>query len=225
MKRSQEPADQQLLASNVHDELGPLVSLLKLQLQALGDKALPHQPMLQPDLTALQNTADLLANRIRSLVNPTQAGVDARIDPVHTLAHFCASIDRTGKAGITFYQQGVSGPFTGEFAGHLLRMAYELINNALRHSNAKQISVQIVQEGARLSLSVEDDGIGFDWDPTDDSRSGMGLNNIRERSTQFGGVFTIETRPGHGVFINIEFDLAKTPPGGRKTYFLSSTNY
>ena len=210
MKQSRE----QILTRNVHDELGPLVSLLKLQLQALKDKGLQQMPCVKPDLLAAERTADLLASRIRDLTRSTEPGPAVGIDPVRGLADFCNCLNRTGKAGIVFYQQGIKGPFPANFSEEFLRIGGELINNAVKHSGADQISVQVLQAGGRLSLSVEDNGVGFDREMREsvDMESGQGLASVKDRCAQLGGTFTIETLPGKGVFVNVEFNLRESPP-------------
>ena len=66
----------------------------------------------------------------------------------------------------------------------LYRTVIELINNALKHANAENIIVQIVQEPDRLALTVQDDGCGFD---TTTPFTGSGLTNIHNRITIYNG--------------------------------------
>ncbi|MBN2650124.1 MAG: hypothetical protein JXR50_10340, partial [Prolixibacteraceae bacterium] len=87
------------------------------------------------------------------------------------------------------------------------RSAHELVNNALKHSKASQINVQIVQEPDRLSLTVQDNGIGFDPKM---QTVGMGLKNIRDRVSTFNGKMNIYSEPGKGTEINIEFNSNNT---------------
>ena len=86
----------------------------------------------------------------------------------------------------------------------IYRAAHELVNNALKHAAAIQVNVQLVQEPDRLSLTVQDNGQGFDPSITP---AGMGLENIRNRVETHGGKMTIYSEPGNGTEINLEFDL------------------
>ncbi|GHT29403.1 hypothetical protein AGMMS49574_06070 [Bacteroidia bacterium] len=63
-----------------------------------------------------------------------------------------------------------------------IRIAHELINNALKHSGASHILMQIVQEADRLALTVEDNGKGFNSEVI---TAGMGLANVRIRVASF----------------------------------------
>jgi len=80
--------------------------------------------------------------------------------------------------------------------------AYELVNNAFRHSGAKTIDVQLVQDGGSVSLTVQDDGCGFDERAV---KAGGGLGSIRDRVASLDGAMDVTSSPGRGTEINIEF--------------------
>ena len=84
------------------------------------------------------------------------------------------------------------------------RITHELVSNALKHSGAEHILVQIVKEADRISLTVQDNGCGFD--PAAASK-GMGLNNVCTRVEAFGGILAIDANPNLGTEVNVEFEL------------------
>jgi len=86
----------------------------------------------------------------------------------------------------------------------IYRSVHELVNNALKYAEAENINVQIVQQPDRVSLTVQDDGKGFD--PTTPVK-GTGLNNIRTRAESVGGSMNIFSEPGKGTEINVEFKI------------------
>lgn len=84
----------------------------------------------------------------------------------------------------------------------LYRCAYELVNNAIKHSSAGRIDIQLMNEEKQLVLTVSDNGKGFDQEKVSD---GMGLKSIRSRVSQFNGEMNIISQPGAGTEINIAF--------------------
>jgi signal transduction histidine kinase len=80
--------------------------------------------------------------------------------------------------------------------------ACEMVNNALRHAKAKNINVQLIQDEKHVSLTVQDDGCGFD--ERNAITTGIGLKNIRDRITSCNGKIDLVTSPGHGTEITIE---------------------
>jgi signal transduction histidine kinase/Tfp pilus assembly protein PilF len=79
--------------------------------------------------------------------------------------------------------------------------AAELVNNSLRHAKAKTINLQLIEDGKHISLTVQDDGIGFDLKTVS---GGIGLKNIRDRVTSCNGSIDIVTSPGNGCETTIE---------------------
>jgi signal transduction histidine kinase len=84
------------------------------------------------------------------------------------------------------------------------RITYELVNNAMKHSGASHILVQIVRDPARISLTVQDDGCGFNVQET---AEGMGLSNIRTHIASYNGLIDIGSAAGEGTEINVEFQI------------------
>ena len=85
----------------------------------------------------------------------------------------------------------------------LYRVVCELINNALKHAQAKTLAVDMRIERERITVNVADDGIGFDTEAESD---GMGMSNIASRISSIRGELRIDSRPGGGgtrVFIRI----------------------
>jgi len=82
-------------------------------------------------------------------------------------------------------------------------MIQELLNNVLKHADAKRILLQMVRDGNRLSITVEDDGNGFDTEKSD-KKNGAGLANIKARVEYLGGTVDIHSNPGEGTSVHIE---------------------
>jgi signal transduction histidine kinase len=87
----------------------------------------------------------------------------------------------------------------------LYRITQELVTNALKHAHAKQIDIQIFTEKDRICIQVIDNGIGFDPERLDSSKTGKGLQNIQDRVIAFNGKLEILSHPGKGTESLIEF--------------------
>ena len=79
----------------------------------------------------------------------------------------------------------------------LYRVAQEALNNVIKHARAHRVAVQLVEGGAGVLLSVEDDGIGFE--PQAEHPGHMGLHTMRERIEELGGTLSIDSLPGGGT--------------------------
>ena len=81
----------------------------------------------------------------------------------------------------------------------LYRIGQEALNNVAKHSQARNVAILIDRRSDRVSLIVEDDGIGFDTAARLGSRQRFGLVGMRERATLLGGTLDVESSPGNGT--------------------------
>ncbi len=91
----------------------------------------------------------------------------------------------------------------------LFRVVQEGLANALRHSQSERIRIAVEQGGDTVSVEIEDFGVGFDPHLVDRNR--FGLEGLRERARLFGGEAAIESAPGRGTRIRVEFPVVEAP--------------
>lgn len=91
-----------------------------------------------------------------------------------------------------------------EMSEALYRIIQEALNNVLKHSNARNVVIALNHIDGCLTLSIKDNGIGFD--PYTGGR-GFGLNHMTERAHALGGCFTLHTTPGEGTTVYIQVPL------------------
>ena len=86
----------------------------------------------------------------------------------------------------------------------LYRIAQEALNNVIKHARASHVHIELKNQAGQYSLMIQDDGIGFD--PVFAAQGGgLGLHNIRDRTKEIGGKFMLETSPGQGTIVKIQF--------------------
>lgn len=89
-------------------------------------------------------------------------------------------------------------------AGGLLMILQEAVGNAIRHGRAKRVTVNVAFGDGRLTLTVADDGCGFD---TVEHARGLGLGSMDERAKALGGSFRIESSPNAGAKVTVEIPI------------------
>jgi two-component system, NarL family, sensor kinase len=87
----------------------------------------------------------------------------------------------------------------------IYRVIQELLNNISKHARAKTVFLNFTKHDDFLNIIVEDDGCGFD----NDDKKGIGLNNITERLSAVGAVFTIESIVGKGTIATIDIPISQ----------------
>lgn len=123
------------------------------------------------------------------------------------LEDFCTQVAPAGKPEISLQFFGDDIRYSKELELTMYRVIQELVNNAMKHSEATRINVQVFSETHRLSAQVSDNGKGFDSTVADKERKGKGLENIRDRIIALNGRFDIWSRPGQGTEANIEIEI------------------
>lgn len=101
---------------------------------------------------------------------------------------------------VTFHFYGKDTNIDERKKYSLFCIAGELINNASRHSGATHIDLQLIENDELVSITVQDDGCGFDIESTTE---GFGLKNIRSRIEPFNGTLTLDSKPEEGTEVTV----------------------
>ncbi len=91
-----------------------------------------------------------------------------------------------------------------EIEGQLLRIAQEALSNAVKHSQAGRVTLDLGAADGLVRLTVSDDGRGFDPDEPGIRGKRLGITSMEERAVELGGELTIESAPGRGTTIRLE---------------------
>ena len=92
----------------------------------------------------------------------------------------------------------------------LYRIIQETVTNVVKHADASEVIVQLEREGSLLTITIEDNGKGFD--PEGVGEKGIGLKNLAYRIQLLNGSYEINSSPGKGTSVYIYIDASKIPP-------------
>lgn len=127
------------------------------------------------------------------------------LDPA--LKDFCNDINQTGILNVTYQSIGLEKTKIDQtVAITIYRIVQELINNTLKHASAKQAIVQVTKSDHLLTVTVEDDGKGFDTTAISNT-SGSGWINIKHRVDFLKGNIDLHAEPGKGTSVLIELTI------------------
>jgi len=193
------------LAKEMHDGVGPLLSTIKMNIQKIESDIVELSPPIKEDFSAAYSLIDTVADEIRYISHHLLPKVIEDFGLSAGLESLCKRLDNTSKLEVYFYSSHPEERFDQMIELGLYRSGQELINNAVKHSDAKRIEVQLIKHADSLVLSIEDDGKGFDWKML--PGSGIGLANVETRVASLGGTCSIDTRIGQGVNVVMEIPL------------------
>lgn len=205
--------ERRAIARELHDEVGQLLTGLKLQLEAAqrsaGDTQLRHE------IEEARTTATNLLEHVRTLTQQYRPRVldDLGLQP----ALEWHARQFTKQTGIDVALDVSLPPerLPGELETVAYRIVQEALTNAARHAQAKLVSVTVTTGDKLLFVEIADRGVGFDLTSVLARTDSLGLAGLRERVNLAGGRLEIYSRPGEGTRIQAEFPLpaeGTTPP-------------
>lgn len=194
-----ETTERSRLARDLHDGLGGMLSVVKLNLNEMKN----HTVLDVADIERFNNALKLLDQSIgelRRVAHHMMPESLMRYGLKVSLEDYCRAI-----SSAHFYYFGAEERLDERLKVVLYRCAYELINNAVKHAEATVVNVQLIIDHGLISLTIHDDGIGFDPEKVS---SGSGLDNIRTRVSTYNGNMTIHSLPGKGTEVSVEIENA-----------------
>lgn len=194
-----EDRERERIAKELHDNLGALLSTIKLQAGTLNHlETIDEIHMMTNDINGLvDNTIIELRAIIRNII-PSNMSKDGWIGEIQKMTQ---KIQRTGSLNIQFTST-VERRYRPDVEINLYRVLQELLNNVMKHSKASTVKISILDNKENLYIRFEDDGIGFD---IDDQNYGMGRKSIESRINLYNGKLQVKSERYLGTMYDIIF--------------------
>lgn len=186
--------ERQKLALDLHDDLGGSLSVLNRELDDFNERN-AHI------LTKSVNLTKKIVADLRTISHHLMPSLFEEKGLVKVVQESIEMANRQSKVYFVFVYNGEERRLPLETEINIYRIIKELINNVLKHSEAKQSVVQLIFFDEFLYVSIEDDGKGFDF--STQQSWGIGLNNINLRSQYLKAKLTTESSPS-GTLISLE---------------------
>jgi signal transduction histidine kinase len=199
-----ETSERTRISRELHDGLGGLLSGTKLILNNMKGNVV----LTESNVSHFDHALLLLDTSITEL---RRVAYNMMPENLHhfglkrAMEEFCNGLN-SAATSVRFSFFGADARFEQNSEVIIFRIAQELLNNALKHASASEINIQLVQEDARISLTVQDNGKGFDISGVDVNKS-SGLRNIRSRVDSLGGQFSVDSQPGQGSEMTVEINI------------------
>jgi two-component system, NarL family, sensor kinase len=196
-------SERRKLAADLHDSIGGMLSTIRVGISTMA-RALPDPQSVDQTKQMLDDTITSVRRISRDLMPSTLE----KFGLTHALTELCERFQATSKITIEFIQEGENLFLDKTRELMIFRIVQELLNNAIKHSQAQEITVKI-NAGPRLTVVVEDNGVGYDPDvfrkDAQKSGRGLGLFNIENRARLLGAKleFVKDVSPGSRTVITL----------------------
>jgi signal transduction histidine kinase/Tfp pilus assembly protein PilF len=190
-------AERLRIAKDLHDGLGALLSTVKFHFASVQKEI-----QVLSNLKLYQKANDLLDNacsEVRRIAHNMMPDALAKLGLIQALEDLVEALRLEGYK-VTMETINMDRQLPEEVELMVYRIIQELINNISKHAQANTIMVQLSIHDQQLTISVEDDGCGFDVNHNTD---GIGLKNLRSRVAYLGGVLEIDSTAKIGTTTNV----------------------
>jgi signal transduction histidine kinase len=201
------------IAREVHDELGQILTALRMDLSLAIIRHAGHVPDLLDALNGMKIQVDRAIQGVRNVATSLRpAALDMGL--VTALEWLCLEFTKHGAVACALHGFDEGIQIDDSRAVVIFRIVQEALTNIRKYAQASQVDVTLEQREAELSVEVRDNGLGFD--PVAVAQRGtLGLLGMRERVIALGGRVEVVSTPGQGAMIDLliplEPEVAKGP--------------
>ena len=194
----------QLIAYEIHDGIAQYISAAIMQLEASKANPTPGRDIVNdPHVTEALRLLREASQETRHLISglrPPDLDELGIIDSLETLIQDA----RLEIKDVTFQHSIGNNRLPPQLEVVLFRISQESLNNIRQHARAQHIHVELnKREDGDISLLIRDDGCGFDLKSS--TKDHFGLEGIRQRARYYGGTADIQSEPGAGTTIHVQF--------------------
>jgi PAS domain S-box-containing protein len=193
------------IARELHDDVNQRLAMLAVELESLQAirPDLPSEVRLR--LQDLRKQTTELSTDVQALSHDLHTSKLEYLGVVAAMKSWCKEFGERQKLDVSF-KENVSKALPPELGLPLFRVLQESVHNAAKHSGAREISVQMIQDWDEIQLIVRDSGRGFDTEVAKNGQ-GLGLISMQERVRLVNGTLVIQSKPMGGTTVYVHVPL------------------
>lgn len=193
--------ERRALSRELHDEVGQSLSAVLVELRNLSlGLATRSAEQARSQVDIIKGLVESTVRVIRNMSLLLRPSMLDDLGLVPALRWQAREVSKRTAMEVSVADENVPDDLPDEFKTCVYRVVQEALHNCSRHSQATSVRIRVEQTPKALSLSIQDDGCGFDVTRT----KGLGLLGMEERVSRLGGKYEIHSAPGKGTKLDIE---------------------
>ncbi|MCS7202666.1 MAG: sensor histidine kinase [Dictyoglomus sp.] len=205
MKAQEE--ERKKIARELHDEIGQALTAIKINLELLRRKI---DPKLVNYIDDSINLIDKTIEQVRNLSLNLRPSLLDDLGLLSSLKWYIEREKKRNNLNIEYVFNFQQEKINKDLSINIFRIIQEGLTNIIKHAQARNIFLEIKEEGENILITIKDDGIGFDveniWEKIKEGRA-LGILGIKERVELFNGNMEIKSKKGEGTEIKITLSL------------------
>ena len=194
------------LAREIHDELGSLLTGLKIDLSWLDKRTSREQELILAKIKSMYELIDEAIQTVKRISTELRPGVLDDLGLSAAIEWAGQEFEKRTEIKLEFASRPKDIILDGDRSTAIFRIFQEALTNIVRHANATKVRISLRQDGDRVILRIRDNGKGIDKKQLSDPKA-FGLIGMRERAMSKGGDVKISGTPGGGTTIIVSIPL------------------
>lgn len=200
-----EEKERKRIASDLHDGIGQMMSAVKMNLSSLAYKLTSLTPQEAALLEKTMALTDESCKEVRTVSHNMMPNALLKSGLSSAIKTFVDKIDHK-KLKVNLHSEGLDNRLPDTVEIVLYRVIQETVNNVIKHAKANQLDIAIIKDVDGLSCTIEDNGIGFNFNDKN-LTEGIGLKNIQARITYLQGTVEWDAIPNKGTLVSIHIPM------------------
>ena len=192
-----------MIAQEIHDELGQVLTALKIQVSLLANKLNQDQELLKQKINSLSAMIDSSVESVQKISAKLRPGILDELGLIAAIEWQAEEFEKLTNLKCSIILPKEELILEKDKSTAIFRIFQEALTNIIRHSQATRVQVSLMNFKSNISLEIKDDGRGITQDQIKDFKS-LGIHGMEERALVFGGQVTIEGIAGKGTTVKVE---------------------
>ena len=191
------------IAREIHDELGQQLTVIKMDVSWIRKRTDVTNSAMLDKIKQLTQMLDETVNTVRKISSRLRPSLLDDLGLVAAMEWYLNDFKQRAGIDIIFNLPKYELELTDSINTCLFRILQESLTNVARHAGAKLVTVTLKEDVERITLTIKDDGKGYDADNSSGKRT-LGITGMKERTAMIGGKYIINGNPGEGTIVSIE---------------------
>lgn len=196
------------ISREIHDELGQLLTVLKMDVSWLSKKMEPDNAIAKEKLNEILKVIDTTVKTVRRIASELRPSLLDDLGLVAAMEWHMEEFERRSGILKELYIPETEIQIPDSHKIGIFRIFQESLTNVARHSQATKVAVSLVEKEKKLVLTIRDNGKGFEEKRS--TKKTLGLLGMKERSQMMGGQYSISGSPGEGTIVTVTVPLTQT---------------
>jgi signal transduction histidine kinase len=195
-----------MIAQEIHDELGQVLTALKIQISLLANKLNNDQEPLKQKINSLSDMIDASVESVQKISSKLRPGILDELGLIAAIEWQAEEFEKLTNIKCSLALPKDELKLERNKTTAIFRIFQEALTNIARHSGATKVVVTLMNHQSNIYLEIHDNGKGITQDQIKDFKS-LGIHGMEERAIVFGGQVYFEGIAGKGTIVKVEIPI------------------